>query len=179
MIACLLSALLVNHVSATVLREVPIEELTTSADVIVVAIAGASRFIGATPDEVRTCTALTVLEQLKGLRTSTVEVCERGGVAGNGLTLHIEGTPQFEAGQSVLVFLSQRADGSFRTRGFSQGIFRITARNGERYAERDLSHVAFAEPSTSVVREGRAIPTTGTLRQLLAYVRNVLTERAQ
>jgi hypothetical protein len=73
-----------------------------------------------------TYTTLRVSSFLKGqLDTGTIVIKERGGEFGNTGTI-IHGTPQFEPGQRVLLYLDTRPDGSLRVHDMFLGRYSIT-----------------------------------------------------
>jgi len=62
-----------------------------------------------------------------------------GGRSPEGLVWHVEGVPQFAAGERVLLFLSPRADGTYGVRHLMLGAFHEAVSGGERLFVRDLA----------------------------------------
>jgi hypothetical protein len=58
------------------------------------------------------------------LTTNRIVLEELGGMA-NGIEAVVEGVPEFEAGERVLVFLEARDEGLYKTYGWVQGKYRI------------------------------------------------------
>lgn len=148
-LTALLCAIGLPLAHATVLVEVPLEELVSTSDAIVHArvLRTGSRIVleeggGMTP---HTITELQVIEWLSGsVSQTTVTVDELGGTyPGGGMT--IDGTPTYRAGDEVVVFLS-RVEGRWRTRGMVQGLFvvRPGVPGTEAIVVRDTSGVGFA-----------------------------------
>ncbi len=114
--------------SATVLVEVPLEDMVVDADAIVVATverSGAQLVLG--PEaEPHTVTTLRVERWLKGPGGDRVVVRERGGIV-QDRGMWIDGTPRYAPGERVLLFLERRPDrpDQYRTYGMVQGKFRI------------------------------------------------------
>jgi hypothetical protein len=72
-----------------------------------------------------------------------------GGERPDGMTLHVYGTPAFQAGLDAVLFLQPRPDGTFAVADFPQGAF-LAARSSRRtLALRDFSEV-------KIVRAGRS-----------------------
>lgn len=134
---------------ATVMVEVPLEELVATADAIVVArvVQSEARLVldprrGAEP---HTFSVLRVSEWLVGAGSDRLTVEELGGTIGDE-TYRIEGTPELAPGDEVVLFLEARPDGSLRTLDMAQGCFRIRRGVGQvpDHVVRDLDGIAFA-----------------------------------
>jgi hypothetical protein len=149
-LAALVAAVPASRASATVMVEVPLEELVQGADAIVHARVVSSRVRvemrqnGLRPE---TVTTLEVIEWLAGPGGRTVELRELGGVWQAG-GVHYEGTPEYAVGEEVVVFLERRAESphDLRTLALAQGKFVV--RHGvpgvPSSVLRDLDGIAFA-----------------------------------
>jgi hypothetical protein len=149
-LAVMTTLAITSTASATVMVEVPLEELILRADVIVHARVVESRVrleMRSGALEPQTFTTLEVLEWVAGPGGRTVELRELGGVWQGG-GLHFEGTPEYQAGEEVVVFLERRPEAphDLRTLAMAQGKFEV--RHGVPGVPasvcRDLSGVAFA-----------------------------------
>ena len=142
-----LLTLLASPAAATVMVEVPLDDMARRADAIVVGRVVRSE-VRVVLDPVRgaephTLTELRVTEWIAGAGGATVVIDELGGeLAGQGLA--IAGTPVYRPGEEIVVFL-ERADGRLRTFAMAQGRFEIRRGVGgvPDYVTRDLSDVAF------------------------------------
>lgn len=146
-LACLALA---SPASATVMVELPLEELIQRADVIVHARVIDSRVrleMRENALEPQTLTTLEVIEWIAGPGGQTVQLRELGGVWQGG-GVRYEGTPEYAVGDEVVVFLERRPEAphDLRTLALAQGKF--TVRHGvpgvPSSVSRDLSGIAFA-----------------------------------
>ena len=93
---------------------------------------------------------ISVAEQFKGRDVSAVIVELPGGSMGD-VVQAAPGTPQFAPGEHVIVFLEQRAPGSYRIIGGKQGKFIVNTEPGserkvvENFAHRTESYDSFVE----------------------------------
>ena len=168
--------------SATVLVDIPLEDMARGADVIVVGqvVRSESQLVidpvrGADP---HTLTTVRVTEWIGGPGGREVVVDELGGeVAGQGLA--IAGTAEYEVGQEVVLFL-ERVGPRLRTFGMALGRFEIRRGVGAPDTVlRDLSEVAFARWRDGRMEVSERGEPPVPLDQLLAYVRQlVATYRA-
>lgn len=69
-----------------------------------------------------TDTTVVVVRALKGSANPTIVVREIGGVLGDRASI-VYGSPEYSAGETVLLFLSPAGDGTFRTRDLAIGKF--------------------------------------------------------
>lgn len=77
---------------------------------------------------------------LKGtLNSDDIVLRLPGGAAGEGFELHVYGVPRFGAGDRALLFLQERADGSFDVLHWALGSFRPVEVEGRELALRDFS----------------------------------------
>jgi hypothetical protein len=136
--------------SATVMVEVPLEDLIQQADVIVhgTVVSTAVRLEmreGAL--EPQTITTIRVREWIAGGGGDEVELRELGGVWQGG-GVRFDGTPEYRAGEEVVVFLERRRDEArdLRTLAMVQGKFEVRhgAPGVPSCVLRDLSGIAFA-----------------------------------
>ncbi len=136
--------------SATVMVEVPLEDLVQQADAIVhgTVVRTAVRLEmreGAL--EPQTITTIRVREWIAGGGGEEVELRELGGVWQGG-GVRFDGTPEYHAGEEVVVFLERRPEEprDLRTLAMVQGKFEV--RHGvpgvPSCVRRDLSGIAFA-----------------------------------
>ena len=102
-------------------RRLSLEDLAKSSDVIVM---GRIDKISsqATPNgtNITTQIEVTVIEQWKGPRRSSVIINQPGGSAGE-LTQAVPGTPQFTVGEETILFLKGSRNGLYRVVGNRQG----------------------------------------------------------
>ncbi len=109
---------------ATILVAQSDAALTAAADVVLTGTVSKIRSVRAT-DAIRTFVTLDVAEVLKGrVRNPRVTIREAGGEV-DGLRQWIHGTPEFSVGESVLLFLTRRADGTLGTTSLGLGKFRV------------------------------------------------------
>jgi hypothetical protein len=136
--------------SATVMVEVPLEDLIQQADAIVhgTVVRTAVRLEmreGAL--EPQTITTIRVREWIAGGGGEEVELRELGGVWQGG-GVRFDGTPEYHAGEEVVVFLERRRDEprDLRTLAMVQGKFEVRhgAPGVPSCVLRDLSGIAFA-----------------------------------
>ncbi len=162
---------------ATVLVDVPLEDMARDADVIVVGtvVRSEARLVldparGADP---HTFTTVQVHEWIVGPGGREVVVEELGGEAmGQGLA--IAGTAEYAPGQEVVLFL-ERAGSSLRTYGMALGRFEIRRGVGGApdAVTRDLSDVAFARWRRGRMEVGPGGEPPASLEVFLAYVRQI------
>lgn len=166
--------------SATVMSEVPLEDMIRDADAIVHAVVertGVQTEIGDQGARPHTVTVLRVKAWLGGQdHGDRVTVRELGGQWRGG-GQWIAGTPRYRTGEEVVVFLRRDPRTSaFRTYGMAQGKFvvRHGAPGVPKHVRRDLSEIAYAAWS-----EGRMTVTHGAagpaiqLAELLALIDEV------
>ncbi|HEY6332800.1 MAG TPA: putative Ig domain-containing protein, partial [Blastocatellia bacterium] len=118
--------------------------------------------------EVFTYTTLKVEKTLKGqLPYREVVVKEEGGAAPTRITV-VPGTPEFQAGQEVLLYLDTRKDGSLRVHQMFLGRFAIVkdAATGKLFVDRGI-------PSDQVDIKGREPGAITDRAELPAYIQMV------
>jgi len=124
---------------ATTYRMIADGDLADQATVILQAIVVAREPapIAAPPS---TDTFVQVERVLKGyVAGSTVVVRQAGGIGPDGVGLRVWGSPQFQHGERVLLFLAPRADVTYAVLHLMLGAFHEVQRGGLRLAVRDLS----------------------------------------
>lgn len=139
-----------SDASATVMVEVPLEQLVQRADAIVhgtVTRTGTRLEMRESGLEPQTLVTLRVHSWIAGEGGATVTLRELGGTWQGG-GLRFEGTPQYTVGEEVVVFLERRAEAphDLRTLEMVQGKFSV--RHGvpgvPSIVRRDLDGIAFA-----------------------------------
>jgi len=176
----LLTALLLSvpaSASATVMVEVPIEDMARDADAIVLGqvVRSEVRLViepgrGALP---HTFTTLRVERWVAGSGGATVMIDELGGeIQGEGLA--IAGTPTYAVGEEVVVFL-ERADGRLRTYAMAQGRFEVRRGIGgvPDMLVRDLSDVAFVRWGQGQMTVGHGADAPVALETFVEYVARI------
>lgn len=113
-------------VQATTMILADEQKLATAADAVVM---GRVEAVRVRPDPRRngvlTEVQLNVQDTWKGSANgATIEITELGGDLGTR-SEHYFGTPEYRVGEKVLVFLSQRPDGTLHTLGLAMGKFRL------------------------------------------------------
>jgi hypothetical protein len=171
--------------SATIMVEVPLDEMIASADTIVHGTVVRSAVRVEMRDdgtlEPQTITTIRVREWIAGQGGETVTLRELGGVWQGGV-LRYEGTPEYRVGEEVVVFLARRpeAPNDLRTLGMVQGKFLV--RHGvpgvSASVHRDLEGIAFYQWANGqqVVQAPGADPAME-LQHFLAYVRQFRSEQ--
>lgn len=85
---------------------------------------------------ITTTVVISVEEQWKGPKRSTLSLKQPGGSVG-GITQRVTGLPQFSLGEEVILFLEKQEDGHYVTAGSRQGkfIIKTDSRTGKRMVE--------------------------------------------
>ena len=154
---------------ATIFVPMSVEDLTRNSTAIVIGTV-ASVDGEEAGGKIYTLVTLTVEEDLKGTASALLTIKEKGGIAGNRRQT-VFGTPEFQVGERVLLFLTQRSDGSWRTNQMALGKFRI-----ETTAVGTVHAVQSFGPGTTVLVSRNTAPPPGALLldDLLATVRRAL-----
>jgi hypothetical protein len=125
---------------ATVVVPVPPEEMAEDADAVITGhVTRIESHWDAGQAQVFTTIAIAVDDVLKGtVDDPEIEVVQPGGMVG-GLGSWLYGSPQFEVGERVLVFLTEQPDGSVRVTHLYLGKYSIVGdiETGEELAVRD------------------------------------------
>ncbi len=167
--------------AATVMVEVPIEDMTHAADLVVHGVverSGVRVDLGAAHPEPHTITIVRVIERLRGASDERIEIDELGGEWQYG-GQRIDGTPVYAPGSEVVVFLRRLPDGRFRTYAMAQGHFEVIhgVPGVPSTVVRHLGGMSFARWQDGAMRveEPRAdVPVS--LEQLLDFVRGVVAQ---
>ena len=121
----LLAGLLATAAAATTFIPMPVEELATSSEAVVIGTVQQLTGVGTNGGGVVTLVQLSVDEVAKGaIAEPVITLKEDGGVVGDQREV-VFGAPRFQIGERVLLFLTLRPDGSLRTNHLSLGKFRI------------------------------------------------------
>lgn len=183
-LGALASIAIASTASATVMVEVPLEEMIARADVIVLGTVSASSVrldVGEPGIRPETITTIRVAEWLAGEGGETVRLRELGGTWQGG-GLRYDGTPEYHVGEEVVVFLERRPDAphDLRTLAMVQGKFMVRrgAPGVPDSVSRDLSGIAFARwiDGRQTVAQATAEPAME-LATFLDFVRRVRRER--
>jgi hypothetical protein len=111
---------------ATTLVPMTVEELARSSVASVIGTVGDLTAVRSRDGEIVTLVRITIEDVLAGrMTTPTITLKEDGGSVGNQREV-VFGTPTFERGERVLLFLTVRPDGSLRTNHLALGKFRLT-----------------------------------------------------
>lgn len=112
------------------------QTLVASSDQIVLgSVTGnQQKIIDGTP---YTCTTLDVIESIKGDSSKSVTTCEIGGSLGSGRFLKIFGSPEFQNGETSLLFLKKSKKGHMETNLMSYGRLRQSGSGSASFLVRD------------------------------------------
>jgi hypothetical protein len=102
----------------------------------------------ATHQNIWTHSEIQVTDALKGDAGQTVVVSELGGEVGD-LSMRVEGMPQYQPGEEMVLFLYQTPIGLWRTRGLGQGKFSVLRdpAAGTPRVRADLQGAALTDPA--------------------------------
>lgn len=134
-----------------------LEELTDRAEVIV---HGTCTGLHAreTADGVVTDVTLSVATALKGAPGGTFQFTAYGGQTESRGTF-VAGSPTFEEGEELVVFLDRQNDRGFRLAiGMAQGKYTVREEDGRKLASRNLAGLRFVDPKTNEVSEAADEP---------------------
>lgn len=169
---------------ATVMVEIPFEQLVASSDVIVhgTVLRTGTRLVQFDGRfEPHTVSDLRVDDWLKGSSADVVEIEEIGGSTDTYGTW-IDGTPRYGRGDEVIVFLRRLPNGSFRTVGMAQGRFDVahaitSTPGGTTTVRRDTTALAFASwaDGQMMVEDGGVGPAIGYL-DFVGIVRSIVEQ---
>ena len=123
---------------ATVLQAMSVEEMSLSAEAIVRGVVtDVSAFKDPKTERIYTLNTVSVTERIKGQSPDSVVVRQIGGTY-QGMTVQVPGTPRFEVGEQVVLFLTKEGSLHF-LRGMGQGGFSIVKDNGVEMAKQKLA----------------------------------------
>ena len=150
----LILLLSVGAVWGTTYEMIADEELARQAEVILQAVVVA-REPAPIPSPPSTDYFVQVERVLKGfVAGSTVIVRLAGGIGPDGVGLRVWGSPQFQQGERVLLFLVPRADGTYGVLHLMLGVFHEMQFQGRRLAVRDLSEARQALSERDLLSQG-------------------------
>ncbi len=172
---------------ATVMVEIPLEQLIGDSDAIVHATVlrtGTQLETFEGHLEPHTIAELRVSDWLKGAGGERLSIDEIGGTV-NGSGSWIDGTPRYQDGEEVIVFLRRLPNGAYRTVGMEQGRFDVVhavstaSHSVSTLVERDTSTLAFASwvNGAMEIREGARSPSLE-YDTFVGFVRSVLDQLA-
>lgn len=143
----LFTALLVTGLAqAMTLRKMDVESLALASDLILRGVVTGQQ-VQVDPLSGRPYTDTTIRPQAtyKGEAGESVVIRQIGGTV-DGITLWVSGTPRFEIGEELLVFLAPHR-GRFVLRGMGQGAFQIRDVAGVPTAFQKLEDVSVVDPA--------------------------------
>ena len=133
---CLIVSLcLTLSVSATTLRPITLQQLSTRAPLIFYGEVISNHVQqDAQSGHVATFTSFKVIEPIKGISGKTHTIKQIGGqLQGSNIQLHIPGVPEFSIGKSYVVFLPEKSRLGFSSPlGLHQGTFTVETIDGEK-----------------------------------------------
>lgn len=171
--ALALVLLLATPALCTTVLRFSLDELIERADVIVhgecVGVEGRE-----TPDGVVTEVQLRVTEILKGAPATTFSFTTYGGMTPKRGTF-IAGSPKFEVGEELVVFLDRPNRHGYRMAiGMSQGKYTVREEGGRKVAVRNLTGLRLIDPRTGAVEEGSGDEQGLPLADLLRTVKDAV-----
>jgi hypothetical protein len=167
---------LVGLATATTLRPMGLEQLTTSSTAIVIGQAQGSRSHWNTAHtRIVTDVEFAVDQVVKGEPTARVVITQLGGEV-DGVRMTVPGTPVFSTGEEALLFLWRGKSSAVQVTGLEQGRFQILHDpvTGARYVERR------ADGGTVLDLLGRSAGSTSekakrvTVEQMVEQIRAVM-----
>jgi hypothetical protein len=161
-------ALAAGPSQATTLARMSLEQLAAAADAVV-----KGRCLGnqtrSEAGEVWTFSSFEVEEAMKGIVPRLITVRLLGGHLGRW-SVRVEGVPEFQPGEEVILFLQRTRAGEFAVTSWMQGTFRVQrdAQSGASSVTQDSSSLAVFDPATrSFRREGVRRAPLGEFRKRL------------
>jgi len=124
----LLVASVAGPASASLVERLPLTTLQQRAEAVVVGRVLSTRTV-LVDRRVHTVTQLAIDRPFRGPTSGKLDIVTRGGTLGDRL-LVVRGTPRFETGENVLVFLF-RSRAGWRPVGMFQGVWRLGPDAGE------------------------------------------------
>ncbi len=180
--ALLCATALAPTAHATVMVEVPLEQLLAEADLVVhgrVVRTGVRLAPNAEGHlEPHTVSVVQLLEVLSGAPESAEVVIDELGGRTQGVEMRIVGTPEYRRGEQLVVFLRALGDGSYRTIAMAQGHFEVLPGIGraEAVVVRDTRAIAMASWVRGRMQLEHGQRAEMPLPSFLAYLRE-LAER--
>ena len=159
---------------ATTVLRFSLEELVERADLVVHGTCAEVKG-RETPDGVVTDVTIRVARTLKGAASETLQFTTYGGATESRGTF-IAGSPQFEKGEELIVFLDRPNRVGYRMAiGMSQGKYTVHEdAAGRKVATRNLAGLRFVDPRTGEVEE--AGPEQGVaLDELLRTIQDAVS----
>jgi hypothetical protein len=135
--AVLMAAVLRGPARATTFVTMPEADLARSSDVIALGVVTAIATQADSADDIRTRIALTVEDQLKGVRRTRLTFAIPGGAAGSVRRV-VFGAPLFYVGERVLVFLRPGPDGVLSVNALAMGKYTVLSTGAGAVARRQL-----------------------------------------
>jgi len=177
----LLSLLAPAGAAATVLVEVPVDDMAYVADAIVIGRVShvGTRLELSGPEPMPfTVSTLTIERWVLGSGASDEVAIEEVGGHWQGLEVRVAGTPTYRAGERVLVFLRKDDQGRYRTYGMAQGKFTLQAAvDGPTIAHRDLGEVSFARWANGQMEVDHGDVSAMPFYELIGRIEQVLQVR--
>ncbi len=115
-----------------------------------------------------TYVSITVDDPMKGERRRTVLIRQIGGKIGS-LHVSVAGSPIFQKGEEVIVFLKGQSDGTFQVVGLNQGKYEIV----DRTAVSNISGVTLVDADTGQISDAGVIEKAP-VEALKARIRELL-----
>lgn len=163
--------------TATTARRLSNEEMTDTADIIVIGRVTDVRSVWETPRILVTVATVTVSERLKGEAGDTITVALPGGADANRkfpIAMTYAGAPRMGEGEDVFLFLSRDPDitSGLTVMGFSQGKFSIVNDGkGEKAVSRDLTQVTLVGGTGAVRGAVTLVGLSEFKQEILEYLR--------
>jgi hypothetical protein len=165
---------------ATTVMKLSLKDLAKKSDAIVRATVedGVARYDA--NKEIYTYYTLRVLEPVKGSRKDDViTIRQLGGVVGTIASI-VPGTPTFQKGEEVVVFLTQKDVAGYPwVMGLQQGKFSVSLdESGQKRVRNELSDLNLVGPGGSVV-DGAKVSPNMPLQAFLDGIRTDLDEEGK
>lgn len=168
-----------TNLFATVLVKMNVEDLTYAAGNIVMGVVDEVKCEkDAENGRVYTYNTIIVKQNIKGISDKKVVIRQIGG-SYNGMEMWISGTPRFEVGEEVLVFL-KKENSRYFLRGMGQGAFSIKEVEGKPMALQKTGNASlYSLNSTGKASVEKAEPKTYELATLLSDINAYMKKEAK
>lgn len=168
LIALFMMLALASMARATTLMEESFEDLVSKADGILIGTVDDIRAGRGADQDIYTFVTLTQLEVVKGSYSQNAFTLRILGGELNDEGLHIEGAPQFDLHERVMVFLRGNGESMVPIVGWTQGVFRLPDDSGSASAvlDHDRNHVLGLR-NNRVVKEVRFRPKASVVGQAI------------